>query len=296
MNRHYTDPKIYPANPSSNDMGKDWFIWFRIFDPASRRWIQKSYKRGINNFKRYRERLAEANAVRQDLVEALKEGWTPFNKGQSPVKDIRITTVREALDHIMNIKSRDVKKKTKGTYQFIIDLLKQWLGKRGQKDLELDRFTHNMAQQYMDDLLIDRNYSGRTYNDHIIILSTFFNVIAKRKWINENPFHNIERKKTTTGRNLAYTDHEKEQLRKLLHKKDRQLYFLTQFMYYCFIRRTEMVKIKVSDINLHTKTIIIRGDNAKNGMQESVVIPVGLEPILEEMRIHHYPDEHHMRT
>jgi integrase len=52
-----------------------------------------------------------------------------------------------------------------------------------------------------------------------------------------------------------------------------------------------MVRIKVSDVDLHNKTIIIPGNDAKNDMQESVVIPVGLEPIFKEMRIEHLPPD-----
>ena len=58
MNRYYTLPKIYPHNPCTDDMCKDWFVWFRIYDPSTDKWIQKSFKKGINNYKKFRDRLA----------------------------------------------------------------------------------------------------------------------------------------------------------------------------------------------------------------------------------------------
>jgi integrase len=98
--------------------------------------------------------------------------------------------------------------------------------------------------------------------------------------------------KQTTGRNTAFTDDEKESLRKLIYKKDRWIFYFSQIMYYTFIRRTEMVNVKIGDIDQVNKTIIVRV--AKNNIQESVVIPVGLEPILKEMRIEHYPEHFYL--
>lgn len=76
-----------------------------------------------------------------------------------------------------------------------------------------------------------------------------------------------------------------------LHAKDRRMYYFTQIMYYCFIRRTEMVKLKVGDFDLVNKTITIRGKIGKIEKHESVVIPKGLEPVLQEMKLDDYPDE-----
>jgi hypothetical protein len=68
----FTIPQIYPKEPTQKDMSTDWFVWFRIFD--GKKWIQKSYKKGINRLKNYRDRLAYANALRQELHERLKDG------------------------------------------------------------------------------------------------------------------------------------------------------------------------------------------------------------------------------
>jgi integrase len=273
-------------------MGKDWIVWFRIYDSSTKKWVQKSYKKGINNFKKYRERLASANSLRQDLLEALQEGWNPLQLSHDhQVKDLQITSLKEAFDFILKLKG-SLRKKTRGTYKHITDTLKTWLDENKRSDFTLDHFTPQIAQQYMDYLLLKKKYAGRTFNDHLTILSTFFNVMIQRKWCMENPFKSIPRMKQTIGRNLAFTDHEKEKLRKALYKEDRLMYYFSQFVYYCFIRRTELVRIRVGDIDLQNKTIVIRGEDAKNDMQESVVIPVGLEPILKEMGIHHYPDDH----
>lgn len=67
------------------------------------------------------------------------------------------------------------------------------------------------------------------------------------------------------------------------------MYYFTQIMYYCFIRRTELTRLKVGDFDLVNHTIIIRAEVSKNKTQESVVIPEGLEPVLKAMKLENYP-------
>lgn len=287
MARNFTEPKITPHNPTSADMAKDWFVWFRFYDPSTDKWVMKSYKKGINNYKSYRERLAEANALRQFLKEELQAGWNPIRNEHA----IKIYSLQQALDYVFNLKCRTIRPKTKETYRHIIKLFKEWLEKKGLLNLAIGAFTPSLAQQYMDQLIIEKNYSGRTHNDHLVILSTFFNSFMERDWIIKNPFRSVKKKQTTIGRNLAYTDIEKEKLKTILLAKDPWMYYFTQFLYFCFIRRTELTRLRVSDIDLANHTIIIRAEVSKNKTQESVVIPEGLEPILKVMKLEHFPSE-----
>ena len=92
----------------------------------------------------------------------------------------------------------------------------------------------------------------------------------------------------------AFSEKERETLEQHLYLHDRRLYYFTRIMFHCFIRRTEMVCLKVKHVDLVNKTIIIPGDNAKNNQQESVVIPTGLEPILKQMQLHNYKGEDYL--
>ena len=61
------------------------------------------------------------------------------------------------------------------------------------------------------------------------------------------------------------------------------LYYFVQFMYHCFLRRSEIIRIRVGDIDWINKTIRVNSEDTKNRRQESVSIPSGLEPILRNM-------------
>lgn len=294
--KFFTEPKISPAEPESSDMAKDWYVWFRFFDvsepDADKQWKQLRYKKGINEFKNFRERLAEANALKQALKEELQDGWNPLVKDRLHV--IKIYSIEEALNHVLHIKEMTLKTKTRYAYKYIINLFLEWLKLKGLNVFAIKRFTPGLAQEYMDWMLMKKKYSGRTFNDHLIVLRTFFNCFVERDWILKNPFRSVKKKTQTIGRNLAYTDNERTLLENTLIENDKRLYYFSQIMFHCFIRRSEMTSIKVKHIDMINKTIVIPGENAKNKQQESVVIPKGLEPIIEQMQLGKYSSEDYL--
>ncbi len=76
-------------------------------------------------------------------------------------------------------------------------------------------------------------------------------------------------------------DKEKEKLKELKHSNF-HYYVLCMCTYYCFIRRTELTKLKVNDVNLKEGFITISGKNSKNKKTDNVTIPNALLPLLQK--------------
>jgi len=155
----------------------------------------------------------------------------------------------------------------------------------------VDRFQANHARAFFDYLALTKGYAGRTYNDKITVLSTFANEMIDREWVTKNPFRKIKKVPIGIGRNIAFSDTEKEKLKAYLQENDRQMYYFTQFVHYCFIRRSELTRLKIHNIDWQNKTIIIPSNASKNKKQESVVIPDSFWPVLEEMDLKSKPKD-----
>lgn len=287
--KNYTEPKLSPAAPKSCDMSKDWYVWFRFFDASTGTWKQLRYKKGINEIKNYKERLREATALKQAIKEELATGWNPLQPDQPTT--IKIYSLASGIDFILKMKAATLRTKTRYAYKYIMDNFTEWLKLQQLENTGIKNFTSAQAQEYMDWLLMKKKYSGRTFNDHLIVLRTFFNCFVDRDWIQKNPFRPVKKKTQTVGRNLAFTDQEREHLGVYLYNNDRRMWYFTQLMFHCFIRRTELTTIRVKHIDLQNQTIIIPGDTAKNNTQESVVIPIDLVPVIKEMELHRYGPE-----
>lgn len=286
----WTEPALCHYN---YDLTRAWFVSFSFTDTITGAVSRQQHRANINQAKTKDARIRLANAVIKRWKTQLEAGWNPFIKDGSKKMPINYSIV-EALEAILKIKLPSLKKKTKQTYTYVVNLFKKWLEENSLSFVPCAQITKQQMSQYMDSLITEKKYSGRTHNDHLIVLATLFNAMISREWIIKSPTKGIERRETSVGRNIAFTDNEKEELKKLLKKEDPQLYYFTQIMYFTFIRRTELARLTVGDFDLINKTIVIPSHVSKNGIQESVVIPIGLEAILKEMKLEHYPTNNYV--
>jgi len=80
LDKLYTDPEICPKDPSSADMDRDWIVQFRFYDATAKKWKLQPFKNGINYHKKFKDRLAAANALKLSLEQQLKKGWEPHQE------------------------------------------------------------------------------------------------------------------------------------------------------------------------------------------------------------------------
>jgi integrase/recombinase XerD len=268
------------------DIKRTWFVYFDFTDRLTVQTIRKQFRGDLYKFKTVEKRKARAKEMIAFWKQELREGWNPLVKS-SVHKMPYNYKVSEAFSQVLSLHLPSLKKRAVETYTYVNKKFLAWV-KENRYDVDMKDFTHSMASEYMDYLITVCKYSGRTHNDHLIILKVLINAMIEREWILKNPFKKIKPKKTTIGRNLAYSDDEREALKNLLYEQDRDMYYFSQIMYYCFIRRSELAGLRICDIDMDNHTITIPADVSKNKSQESVVIPVGLEPVLKEMQLSRY--------
>lgn len=285
----YTKPAIYPEslNPSEK-----WFVAFRFTNPDTGKPKQFQFRGDINKFSGKRDKLKEANSLLSVLEEKLASGWNPFNN--SVRKDRDYKTLHDLLDELLSIKKSTLKIKSYRSYLDAKNIFQKWILTSGLKNCMPASFTPKMARTFADFMLTEKNYSGKTFNGMTGFIKTYFNMMIEREIITENPFSKIKRMQHDIGSNHAFTEREKKALINLIKEADHGLYCYVSFMYHCFIRRTELTKLKVSDIDLINRTIKINSADSKNRKQESVSIPDGLWPLVKEMDLLKYPDDYYV--
>jgi len=280
-NSKFTEPKIIHYD---YDLSREWFVYFRIKDDHGQ-WCKKVYKRDINRAPTKKDRLITATAIRNTLSYRLHNGWSPLGQ----VKDHK--TICQVIDDILQTKKSSMKIKSVRTYNDVANMFKAWLRENRYDHLYPDGITPIIARDYLDHLLVDKKYTGKTHNGHLGILKTIFNAMVDREIIGKNPFKGIKELPEESGKNVAYTDAERKKVREYLYENNRRLYYAVQFVYYCFIRRSELIQLKVGDVDLQNMTIRISSAVSKNRKQESVTIPKSFEPALYEMQLDKLPDE-----
>ena len=236
-----------------------------------------------NEFKRFRKRVPPLSPTRErekyakkmiaTINQKLENGWSPFYEDNN----VKYKSLEYCAELFLKMQEREVEEGVKRTdtlrsYKSFLDLFVKYLKDKKlmlKFVIEIDTF---VIQNYLDYLFYDRKNSARTYNNHLKFLNTFFLWCKTKNFINANPAESIKPKaKVQKKREVLAVDIKAKV--KTLRETNFHYYVLCMLTYYCFIRRTELTKLKVSDVYLHGGYIVIDGTNSKNRKTESVTIP-----------------------
>ena len=236
-----------------------------------------------NEFKRFRKRVPPLSPTRERekyakkmiaaINQKLDHGWSPFYEDTN----VKYKSLEYCAELFLKMQEREVEEGVKRTdtlrsYKSFLDLFVKYLKDKKlmlKFVIEIDTF---VIQNYLDYLFYDRKNSARTYNNHLKFLNTFFLWCKTKNFINANPAESIKPKaKVQKKREVLAVDIKAKV--KTLRETNFHYYVLCMLTYYCFIRRTELTKLKVSDVYLHGGYIVIDGTNSKNRKTESVTIP-----------------------
>lgn len=290
----YTDPELCTYD---GDTSQSWFVYFDVTNTLTGETKRKQFRGGINYWHTKEDRLREGNALKKFWIKKLEAGqYNPFAKPGFE-KPVEIPTdITTAIERILALKKTSLKNKSLRNYSDISKMFTSWLKDNGFSKLKLYQFSNQLAQAYMDYLLINKKYSGKSHNNQLGILKAFFNGMKApgRKWITENPFVGIAELPEDVGANLAYTDQEAKQLTDYFKRNDIRMYFAINFPFHAFIRKTELTNIRVGDIDWENLTIKLNSQDTKNRIQDSITITEGLMKVLLEMGLDMAPKHYYI--
>jgi integrase len=287
----YTQPKLYPT---SRSLKKTWLVEFRYLNPTTGKLQTKQFRDNLNELKTVKERLARGKVLCQSYADLLADGWNPFSNEIDNTEEKMPLSLAEQLEQLLLLKKSVWTARTLRSYTDHCKQFTKWLTKKKYDKLLPKFFTQDRAQAYMDYCITALRYSGKSYNTRLGALRSFFNSLVKRKIVERNPFTEIDRLPEVQNEHASFSGSERQTIREHLRQHNPRIYYAVQFVYYCFLRRTELAQLKVGDIDLERKTIRIAGKKAKSRRSESVTIPKSFEPILIEMGINKLPKDHYI--
>lgn len=241
-----------------------WYIYYKAYDPKTDSMkTQRDYtglnKKGMS----ISERKAKADEKLAGLNQFLNNVGSPLDIKRVPNKSIG-----EIMDDFIKIKEKTVRKKSLTHYT---------QGKRifveyGYANLKPEHFTPLMAQEFSDWLITKKGYAPKSHNNHLSYVSGIFNMMVDREMIDRNPFRKVRKQKLGSGRVIYYNAAQKEKIKDYLKRNDHPLYLYVQFVFYCFIRPSELMQLQVKHIDFDNETIMIPGYASKN--RKDGVIPI----------------------
>ena len=153
-----------------------------------------------------------------------------------------------------------------------------------------------MAQQYFDFLVEVNGVAPKTFNNIRGRLKNFYNVARKRKWTSaENPFDMVDRQATNYGeKNTAYSDQQLAEMVPYIKETDPYLWRFICFIYYAFMRPSEIRRLRVKSIDMEKRHIRILSSQSKVKKFDILPIADGLYQELLAMDLTQYPSDYYL--
>lgn len=282
----YKKAKLDDAN---GDLSKRWRVYYSYRNPETNK-FQRFRKSISSKILTKTRRHIKANEVIKAINIKLSTGWSPFAE-----EDPKFSNLIGALKQILIIKERSTTRpRTYRTYKNMVHTFITWLEDKKLQGLSADELNFIHVRRYMDYLLTTKNYSARTYNNHLIGMRTIFNVLIKREYIIISPFTKIEKLPFEEAEIVAFSNDELSIVVQQLPEYNYNLYIAAMLVFYCFLRPQEIMRIKIGDIDLKRKMIVVRGRVTKNKKQETIAIPAAMVDLLLEWRTLDMPVQWHL--
>jgi len=149
----------------------------------------------------------------------------------------------------------------------------EWLKKNRLDRKPIESITMAVADRYADYLIIDDSISNRTFNNRVSALRTIFNLLVKKGYLTVNPFNAIDYLPQREPGITAFTPEELQLIAERLPRDHYQLWVVSQFVFYCFIRPAELVRLQFKNIRWDEQIVEVPGNKSKNGRSAMVFIP-----------------------
>lgn len=277
------------------DLSKAWFIYFDITDPSTGITTRKQFRGGINYYPTVKERLHQGNLLVKYWAERLKNGWTPFE--HSVVNSLSKMKFNEALDFALA--KCELAKKTKLGYLGAVNFFKAAANKLHYDHLQITQVKRQHIKLMLDHIKQERSWSNHAYNKNLGYLSGVLSRLVDYEIIENNPAHRI--KSLPMVETIGFepiTEDEKIIIENSLTVIHPNYWTYLMVIYYTGIRPKEALALKISDINMSRRVIVIKPDLTEENSKTKTIRVVPIDDHLLELLQNHlsktYPIDYYL--
>lgn len=268
--------------PAELKLTKDWIIVYYSKNPITNK-LERVRVR-VPSMTSNTERLKHAKRIVTEINLKLASGWSPFIEQagtryktfQSAVDEFLLTIKKQVRD---NVSRPD----TLRTYNSNLNLLQQYIEEKKLKIVFALELNKSFCVNYLDWIYIERESSPRTRNNHLTFLRLFSTFLIGKGILNENPTLGIKNMKLLAKKRQVFPEEVKQTIYEELISYENGFHTLCMTTYFCFVRNTELGKLKVWNLNFNENSIFIQKEISKNKKDEIITIP---SQFLEALKKH----------
>lgn len=264
-------------NTCNNNIGKRWHIAVKVPDYINGCFVWKKCYGDINKYRSIEERLAECGKLYKQIENTQQ---IPANQGSrkpgiTSHELFYTDVIYQVTQHLENEKAF-LRPASYRKYSGYIKNITRWLQAQSMAKMPVGAFTNEHAVKFLQSVKGEMLLSNNSYNGHLSYFKSIFARFIEVDIIKKNPFAGIKSFPKQSVPPLYFQRNQIEILKCEISKRDPELWFFVQFIYYCFIRPGELRQLKIEDIIFESGQIYIPGSVSKNKRGQYVLIPTVL--------------------
>lgn len=180
---------------------------------------------------------------------------------------------KQYLSYLNKINRR---KDTVRSYKSMFKIFEDWIIKNHQLKM-VHEIKENHVREFFDYLLYDQDYKIKSYNNILSALRSVWKLFFVARFATLiNPFEKID-SITTHGKKIktkpVYSPDQLREIKTHIICNDKYFWAVCAACFYCYIRRTEITRLKIKNFDFKNGYIIIHEDEAKDWTFRNVKIP-----------------------
>ncbi len=235
--------------------------------------------RGMNRIHLYRERVVETARLIAEEEEKLSQyGYDPRNNSYirtpkpewlEPVKEKAVPTPQQdtfisALQTAFS--SLKISPKTRLEIKSTLKYVQQAAQQLGLAELPITGISRKHIKAILDTLSQQRKWQARSWNAYRAYLMMLFEELLQLELVEHNPARQIKRMTEPIKMRETLTDEKRAEVREFLAKHYPDFYRFVQIFFHSGARRTELLNLKVADVDLprkYYKVTVTKGPRSK---------------------------------
>ena len=247
--------------------GKQWFIDFYVLDPARDEMRRKKYHLNMRTSKT--ERRKQAAELIALLTTRLRQGWNPFVKSNTKRSYTPILNVLQAYENLLLQFDR---KKTFHSYSSRLNIFREYLNSRIPRVVYAYQIDQALVVDFLDWLSYEREVGPRTRNNYRGWMSSLCAFMVERTYLESNPVEKIKTVQESEKVRQPLTPSMLAHLNDYLQTHDKHYLLACMMEYYTFVRPTELSYVRLNDIMVKERKLIIPSAVSKNRSDGAVAL------------------------
>ena len=255
-----SEPTVNPKNwktCKASALSKNWYIQYYFYDSIVNKKLFVVVK-GMNRFKTLQERRdATKQLIENELYQLREVGFNPITGKILPVQVYGVDPDTGFIDALRQ--ALKLLKLTKSTHYEIISNIKFYelaAKKMGIENMPIQLIKRKHLRQLLELCgELKKSWSAYGFNNARAYLMMLFKKLLEEDAVEVNPVKDIPKQKTVLKLRETLSDIERRRIDEHLKNVDADFRRFIHIFFHSGSRKTELVRLKASDVNLEKQTI-----------------------------------------